>query len=179
MLMADEHTNSSAAVVGARPHQFDVILIPRMLNRLATCTSILMHAGVMKLWGLQMMHTVLQMPGMVFLFHTCKTEQSLPCFNRRGKEKSPTHIGNTWKLKQGEFLRVTTLQMRLIMNTRRAEIMWWVSESPRPFEIVKDHSFECLMKTGRPEYYIPSPSIVSRDVRLVFLQTHKCIAKTL
>jgi hypothetical protein len=35
------------------------------------------------------------------------------------------------------------------------------------------------MKTGRPEYYIPSPSTVSRDVRLVFLRTRERIAKML
>jgi hypothetical protein len=44
----------------------------------------------------------------------------------------------------------------------------WVSESLRPFSIVKDRGFLCLMKTGRPEYYLPLPSTVSRDVRLVF-----------
>jgi hypothetical protein len=33
------------------------------------------------------------------------------------------------------------------------------------------------MKTGRPEYYIPSPSTVSRDVRLVFANVRKRMAK--
>ncbi|KAG2085759.1 uncharacterized protein F5147DRAFT_588833 [Suillus discolor] len=36
-----------------------------------------------------------------------------------------------------------------------------------------------LMKTGRPEYYIPSPRTISRDVRLVFARMHKRIAKML
>lgn len=35
------------------------------------------------------------------------------------------------------------------------------------------------MKTGRPEYYIPSPSTVSRDVKLVFARTRQRIAKML
>jgi hypothetical protein len=35
------------------------------------------------------------------------------------------------------------------------------------------------MKTGRPEYYLPSPSTVSRDVRLVFARTRKHVAKML
>ena len=39
----------------------------------------------------------------------------------------------------------------------RAEIVQWVAESHRPFEIVDDCSFQSLMKTGHPEYYIPSP----------------------
>jgi len=35
------------------------------------------------------------------------------------------------------------------------------------------------MKTGRPEYYIPSPSTVSRDIRLVFANVRKQMAKML
>jgi hypothetical protein len=46
----------------------------------------------------------------------------------------------------------------------RAEIVRWVAESVRPFEIVKDCGFQSLMKTGHPEYYILSPSTVARDV---------------
>ncbi|KIK35542.1 hypothetical protein CY34DRAFT_60168, partial [Suillus luteus UH-Slu-Lm8-n1] len=61
----------------------------------------------------------------------------------------------------------------------RAEIVHWVSESLRPFEVVKDRGFQSLMKTGRPEYYLPSPTTISRDVRLVFVWTRKRIAKML
>ncbi|KIK34542.1 hypothetical protein CY34DRAFT_26828 [Suillus luteus UH-Slu-Lm8-n1] len=50
----------------------------------------------------------------------------------------------------------------------KAELVCWVAESLRPFDIVKDRGFQCLMKTGRPEYYIPSPQTISRDVKLVF-----------
>ncbi|KAG2741624.1 hypothetical protein P692DRAFT_201842237 [Suillus brevipes Sb2] len=38
---------------------------------------------------------------------------------------------------------------------------------------------EIVRWTGRPEYYIPSPSTVSRDVKLVFVRTRKRIAKML
>jgi hypothetical protein len=55
----------------------------------------------------------------------------------------------------------------------------WVSESKRPFNIVNDCGFQCLMKTRRPEYYIPSPTTVSRDVKQVFTNVHKRIAKML
>ncbi|KAG1745067.1 uncharacterized protein EDB91DRAFT_1050146 [Suillus paluster] len=61
----------------------------------------------------------------------------------------------------------------------RAEIVRWVSESLRPFDIVKDRAFQSLMKTGRPEYYIPSPSTVSRDVRQVFVRTRQRVATML
>jgi hypothetical protein len=62
---------------------------------------------------------------------------------------------------------------------RRAEIVRWVAESMRPFEIVKDRGFQSLMKTGRPGYYIPLPSTVARDVRLVFARTRNRISKML
>lgn len=61
----------------------------------------------------------------------------------------------------------------------RAEIVWWVAESKQPSSIVSDRGFQCLMKTGRPEYYIPSPATVSRDVKMVFVNTRKQIAKML
>ncbi|KAM6502846.1 hypothetical protein JOM56_002823, partial [Amanita muscaria] len=37
----------------------------------------------------------------------------------------------------------------------------------------------CLMKTGRPHYYLPHPTTVSRDVKLVFARTRERIAKML
>ncbi|KAG1876579.1 hypothetical protein DFJ58DRAFT_649726, partial [Suillus subalutaceus] len=61
----------------------------------------------------------------------------------------------------------------------RAEIVRWVSESLQSFEIVKDRGFISLMKTGRPEYYIPAPKTVARDVRLVFVKTRRHIARML
>lgn len=53
----------------------------------------------------------------------------------------------------------------------KAAFVRWVCESLRPFDIVKDVYFLVLMKTGRLALYIPSPSTVSRDVRLVFART--------
>jgi hypothetical protein len=37
----------------------------------------------------------------------------------------------------------------------RAEIVQWVAESQRPFQIIEDHRFQNLIKMGRPDYYIP------------------------
>src|SRR5438552_4035039 len=64
-------------------------------------------------------------------------------------------------------------------HLNRAKIMCWVFESKRPFNIVNDHGFQCLMKTGRPEYYIPSPTTILRDVKQVFVNVRKRIAKML
>jgi hypothetical protein len=66
-----------------------------------------------------------------------------------------------------------------LIITCRAEIVHWVSESARPFEIVNDRGFQSLMKTGRPAYYIPSPSMVSCDVRMMFARTRQRIARIL
>ena len=49
----------------------------------------------------------------------------------------------------------------------------------RPFAIVKDRGFLKLMKTGRPDIYIPAPETVSRDVKIVFVQCRQRISKLL
>ncbi|RDX54669.1 hypothetical protein OH76DRAFT_1340676, partial [Lentinus brumalis] len=48
----------------------------------------------------------------------------------------------------------------------RFEFVRWVSESYRPFTVATDAGFLRLMKTGRPGMYIPSPSTISRDVKI-------------
>jgi len=45
-----------------------------------------------------------------------------------------------------------------------AEIVQWVAESKRPFQIVNDQGFRSLMKTGRPGYHLPSAETVSCDI---------------
>ena len=67
----------------------------------------------------------------------------------------------------------------LIPYLCRAKIVHWVSESKWPFQIVKDRGFQNLMKTGRPEYHIPSVETVSHDARNVFVNVHKYITKML
>ncbi|TFY67078.1 hypothetical protein EVJ58_g1873 [Rhodofomes roseus] len=64
-------------------------------------------------------------------------------------------------------------------NETRAEIVRWVAESLRPFSIVEDRAFQALMKTGRPEYYLPSRWTVARDVQNVFKNTRTRIASML
>ncbi|KAF5324406.1 hypothetical protein D9619_011183 [Psilocybe cf. subviscida] len=61
----------------------------------------------------------------------------------------------------------------------RAVIVRWVTENHRPFNIVKDEAFNCMMKTGRTGQYIPSPSTVSKDVKGVFTRARSRIAKLL
>ncbi|KAL1739475.1 hypothetical protein HDZ31DRAFT_49335 [Schizophyllum fasciatum] len=54
-----------------------------------------------------------------------------------------------------------------------------MAESYRPFSVVDDEGFKRLMKTGRPEHYLPSQSTVSRDLKRVFARSRACIAKML
>jgi len=55
----------------------------------------------------------------------------------------------------------------------RAEIVHWVVESLRPFDIVTDQGFQSLMKTGRPEYFLLPAKTVARDVRQVFVHSRQ------
>ena len=67
----------------------------------------------------------------------------------------------------------------MLNQVNRVKIAKWVAESQHPFSIVEDGGFKNLMKTGCPDYYIPSQYTVARDVKQVFKKTHKRIAKML
>ncbi|KAL6307201.1 hypothetical protein BKA93DRAFT_712591, partial [Sparassis latifolia] len=49
----------------------------------------------------------------------------------------------------------------------------------RPFTIIEDHAYQSLMKTGQPEYWIPSCWTVARDVHKVFACCWAHVAKML
>lgn len=65
------------------------------------------------------------------------------------------------------------------MSPCRVEIVHWVAESLCLYEVIKDRGFQCLMKTGHPGYYLPHPSTVSWDVKVVFANAQNQIAKML
>ncbi len=67
------------------------------------------------------------------------------------------------------------------LSKRSASVAFvkWMCESLRPFSLAADRGFLELMKTGRPAYYIPSPSTVSRDVKIVFANTRSRLGKIL
>ncbi|KAI9067826.1 hypothetical protein FKP32DRAFT_1608155 [Trametes sanguinea] len=60
----------------------------------------------------------------------------------------------------------------------RVEIVRWVAESLRPFNIVNDRGFRTLMLTGRPGYRLPSAATVSRDRISDFLRVRSVIDET-
>ncbi|TRM62977.1 hypothetical protein BD626DRAFT_403599, partial [Schizophyllum amplum] len=61
----------------------------------------------------------------------------------------------------------------------KAEIAKWMAQSFRPFALVEDDGFKTLMRTGRPDYYIPSQSTVSRDIKRIFVRTCSRVARFL
>jgi hypothetical protein len=63
------------------------------------------------------------------------------------------------------------------MSLYSAEIVRRVAENKRPFQIVNDHGFQSLMKTGCPAYHIPLAETVSHDVKRVFVEACKCITE--
>jgi hypothetical protein len=113
-----------------------------------------------------------------------ETGQSLPSLHESGRGKLPLVPANIRRPKQGKVAStcnsVSLLSQRLsLIRNCRAEIVRWVSENKRPFSIVKDRGFQTLMKTGRPDFHIPSPETVSRDVKDVFVRVRKRIATML
>lgn len=96
-----------------------------------------------------------------------RTGQGKVTYSNRQHTRSETRYGSN------------AFWSRFLKKKTRAEIVKWVSESLRPFSIVEDEGFKMLMKTGRPEYYIPSRITVARDVRHVFKKTRERIAQML
>ena len=78
---------------------------------------------------------------------------------------------------ESQYVSVPHYPMTDLTMIDRAEIIHWVAESKWPFQIVNDHGFQSLMKTGRPDYHIPSMQTISRDIKWVFVQVCKCIAQ--
>ncbi len=62
------------------------------------------------------------------------------------------------------------------MLMTRLEGVKWVAQSNRPMRIVADKGLKRLLKIGRPHFYVPSPSTVSRDVRTTFMEAQVKIA---
>jgi hypothetical protein len=99
-------------------------------------------------------------------------------FERKGKGKV-TYSHQTHTRTETRYHLRLTHPVKLIVENFKAEIVHWVSESNRPFAIVKDRGFQSLMKTGRPNHYIPHPTTVSCDVKKVFARARRRIAKML
>src|SRR5258705_13691968 len=55
----------------------------------------------------------------------------------------------------------------------------WVSESMRPFSIVKDRGLRWLCRTGRPHFYLPDRTTVAKDVKFLHGWSERQLAEEL
>ncbi|KAI1789288.1 hypothetical protein LXA43DRAFT_893135, partial [Ganoderma leucocontextum] len=55
----------------------------------------------------------------------------------------------------------------------------WVAEDLRPFKMLGDHGFLVIAKSGCPGYYVPLPTMVSQDAKVIFVTTRKQLVKML
>jgi hypothetical protein len=100
-------------------------------------------------------------------------------FGRKGKGKL-TYSHRQHTKNETRFVHDSQRSSNHISNgCIRAELIRWITENLRPFSIVSDRAFQSLMKTGRPSYYIPAASTVSRDVKRVFTKVRGRVAKML
>ena len=79
---------------------------------------------------------------------------------------------------ESRWVSCWTWVFRMLSHSFVVPILW-CAKSNGPLHIVKDPQFEILMKAGRPMTYIPSSSMVSRDIKLVFEILCQCIDKIL
>lgn len=64
-------------------------------------------------------------------------------------------------------------------SSPRVEIIKWVTQSMHPHVIVKDPGFLNLMKTGHPGYWVPSPSTVARNIKVIYTKVCEKLARIL
>ncbi|KAF6744774.1 hypothetical protein DFP72DRAFT_783363, partial [Ephemerocybe angulata] len=97
---------------------------------------------------------------------------------RNGGELTADAITVAFQRKGGKAL-VTFSTRPHTKAESRAEHVRWVAESMRSYSIFGDRGYRCVMKMGRPEHYIPSPSTLAKDMKFAFARTRNRVAKIL
>ena len=147
-----------------------------------TCESMQGSVGVMK-WLLPLMLLIMKMryvqPPSKESWMKLNLQLIMAVFERKGKDKVTFSHQQHTKTEVRCIHELEGVVAWLTWFVHRAEIIWWVVESKWPLNIVKDQGFQHLMKTGRPDYYIPLPTMVSWDVKCVFTNIWKHIPKML
>ena len=152
-------------------------LTKEMRSRLVTLKSMPFVAGKGTLFSLHWMLIILKRHAKSLL--SIGTGSSRHTLNVLVKERLHTQAFSQQKLRRGDCLPVHGPAHVDDLDPARAEVVRWVSESNRPFRIVVDRGFLALMKTGRPHMYVPKPTTVASDVRMVFTRTRQRIAAML
>ena len=106
-------------------------------------------AGVPMRWRLQMAHATWRVHAWCSQRPSCMMVPLPPNLNILEKKNLHFLIVSILPSKLGNKLTFM-LCPHLIPYLCRAKIVHWVSESKWPFQIVKDHGFQSLMKTGIP-----------------------------
>jgi len=93
------------------------------------------------------------------------------------KEQCWSPIMRTPLMKHGLFFVINI--WKWLICYIRAHIARWCTKSNRPMNIMKDHQFKQLMKTGCPGTSLPSPMMVACNVNILFDKSHSHIDKIL
>lgn len=156
-------------VNGRRCHVFKCLgkhckhAVRRFLDKADKSSTGNMHKHVKACWGMEVLSSI---------SGACTLEsarQGITSYKSNGSIVSALNVKG----------KVTYSNRQSTKTETRVQIVRWVVENLRPFEIVQDRAFQFLMKTGRPEYYLPHPSTVSRDVKVIFGRARTNIATML
>jgi hypothetical protein len=77
------------------------------------------------------------------------------------------------------YVLMWSIHLYIFTCINSAVFVLWMAEANRPFTMVTDRHLQCLLKTGRPNYYIPSRVTVSRDLRFASAHVRKQLALSL
>ena len=105
-------------------------------------------------------------------------EQSQPHLIEKVRVKSTIGIVSTPRWKQSKLKVYIPFQILFNCQFQGRNCSLGFRECS-PIQDCWRPGFLSLMKTGRPEYYIPSATTVSRDIRIVFAQMHARIGQML
>lgn len=164
-MFLDVGAMSFSAVRKVVNNTFTAFLIREMLDQQAIFTNMQFSAGE---------PAVTAMTSLPNIKEACKsvigiknTGSITAAFEKKGRGKL-TYSHRQYTKTETKCICHPLQKSVAFLTTCRAAIVCWVCENLCPFSIVHDQGFRILIKTGRPEYYLPSPSTVSHDVRLVF-----------
>ena len=145
-----------------------------------------MHKHAKTCWGMEIVSKVLETKNELTINEVCKSLSKAnlqdgtitTLFERKGK-------GNvSFSMKQHTYMETRSVNIynkwrKILTILCRVECVKWVAESMRSMKIVNDPGFHWLMKTGHPQYRIPSSQKVACDVHVIFWRVKGRIAKML
>jgi hypothetical protein len=160
-------------------------IVRRYLDKADRGSTSNMHKHAKNCWGTEIVSKALQSRDELTIKQVRKSLSEAKIqdgtitalFERNGKENV------SFSTKQHTYMETRSVnyicQKNILTFLCRVECVRWVAESMRSMKIVDDPAFHRLMKTGRPQYKIPSGRTVARDVHVVFRRVKERITKML